>query len=107
MSVSVTAHVTVRSSIDESEISKEYTISKEDIDDIAWKGGNSGDRYFDDMDTDEERFTARLEDVSNGFLYDDADQHLGAEGAEHACYHEHLRFSYEFNNCSMVDFIND
>ena len=105
LKIEVTVFVT--SSISGKEITKKYTVTDDDIDDIEWVGGSTGDCFFDEMEGDEERFLARLEDTIHGLMWDDEDEHLGGADEEFVGYHEQIKFDHRFIECDIADFIRN
>lgn len=101
MEYKVQVKVSVPSILNGESVTKNYLVSREEIDDIKWWGGASGDCYFDDMSDDEERFIARLEDTIQGLLYYDDDEQLGGAESEYEGYHERLEFDYELVDTSL------
>ena len=103
MEPTVEVDAIIVSQLDETRFSIKLAISKEDINDISWSGGNTGDSYFDDRDDDEERFLARLEDVVRTQLGAQEDARIA--GDELSEYDGELDFTYSFPNCVFEDFL--
>lgn len=52
-------------------VTRTFEVTKSDINDVTWYGGNSGDYFFDnEFETNEERFEQRLEDCVHYMLWD-------------------------------------
>lgn len=91
---------------------RKFIISKDDINDVDWYGGNSGDDFFDDeFETDEERFEQRIEDCAHGKLWafesDDElepDPDLKGDHPDGLDYHDRLSFEYDLGTFKIEDF---
>jgi hypothetical protein len=93
-------------------VKREFTISKSDINDVSWFGGETGDSYFDDeFESDQERFEQRVEDCIHGqlwlFLSDDEvdpDPDLVGDQPNGLDYNDSLNFEYSLGNLKIEDF---
>lgn len=91
----IVATVTFNSIFTGENISRTFEVTKQDINDVEWFGGNCGDNFFDDeFETDEDRFIQRLEDYLHGCLW--------ANDVDGSPMEEHLNYSlkpdgYEFH----------
>ena len=72
---SLTAFVSFRSLRTGLVVEREFVISKEELNDVSWQGGDTGDIFFDNMESDLERFGARVDDCVHSklweFMYDE------------------------------------
>lgn len=67
----LTATVEFRSCRTGEYVTRTYQVTKADINDVDWCGGNCGDYFFDnEFETDEDRFEQRLEDCVHGMLWE-------------------------------------
>jgi hypothetical protein len=91
-------------------VTRVFVVTKRDINDIPWYGGNCGDSYFDDaFESDEDRFSQRVEDYAHYLLWEsDAndnrlDPELNGDHAEGQDYHDRLELEWE-TDFDVADF---
>jgi hypothetical protein len=83
-------------------VTRTFEVTKSDINDVTWYGGNSGDYFFDnEFETNEERFEQRLEDCVHYMLWDGetegqpVDSDLNGDHPNGLDYHDRLSVSWE------------
>lgn len=98
----LTATVEFRSCVTGEYVTRTYEVTKADINDVDWYGGNSGDYFFDnEFETNEERFEQRLEDCVHGMLWEGetegqpVDSDLNGDHPNGLNYHDRLSVSWE------------
>lgn len=96
--------VTFQGSVSDKKITKAYECTREDINDIDWYGGKTGDSVFDDLPNDDERFLKRIEELLGGMMYWDSDPETGGENEEFIGYGEALDFKIDFKGFKISDF---
>lgn len=96
--------VSFEGSVSGSKIDKTYQVTKSEINDIDWFGGDCGDSFFDDMEDDAERFDQRVEDSVRGMMYWDSDPETGGENEEFIGYHDALTCDVDMNGYKLEDF---
>jgi hypothetical protein len=69
----LTATVEFRSCVTGEYVTRTYEVTKADINDVDWYGGDCDDNFFNDFETNEERFKARLEDWVHYLLWQSDD----------------------------------
>ena len=66
----LTATVEFRSRRTGEYVVRTYQVTKADINDVDWYGGDCDDSFFNAYETNEERFQARLEDFIQGQMWE-------------------------------------
>jgi len=54
-------------------IKKEFELSKDEINDMSWANGNTGDPYFDDLKNNDDRLMYRVNDLLHHKINADSD----------------------------------
>lgn len=98
----LSATVEFRSCVTGEHINRSYEVTKADINDVDWYGGNSGDYFFDnEFETNEERFEQRLEDCVHEMLWEGetdgqpVDSDLNGDHPDGLDYHDRLSVSWK------------
>ena len=100
----ILATVTFQGSVSGNNVTKTYECTKEDINDIDWYGGETGDSVFDDLLNNDERFFKRVEELLSGLMYWDSDPETGGENEEFIGYGDILDFKINFKGFKVEDF---
>jgi hypothetical protein len=96
------------------EVTREVTITKSDINDVDWHGGDSGNSFFDnEFETDAQRFEQRVEDCAHEKIWDEDDDgnpidpELNGDHPDGLDYNDRISFEYDLGENSIEDFFPD
>lgn len=111
--MTVTVHF--KSLKDGSDVERKFVVTKADINDVDWYGGNCGDNFFDNaFESDSDRFTVRIEDCVFAMLWDPLDEEdhepdpdLEGDHPDGLDYNDRLSFEYDLGEFEDEDFYPD
>jgi hypothetical protein len=114
MNQNPTLYVTIRfvSLSSGKEVIRKFLISKDDLNDVEWYGGDSGNSFYDDeFQSNEDRFVQRIEDCAHSMLWafesDDElepDPDLEGDHPDGLDYNDRLSFEYDLGTFKIEDF---